>query len=227
MTLMLMSAIKAKSPARFLPCYYFLTLLYPGYWINYILQKPQAASLQNVTGEKNDAILLANAEVSRIKGDILENMANIKSNLQMVKNQVNAQIAQNNYLLQGIPQKERAFLDISRQQVIKNNIYTFLLQKREETALSSASTSADLRVIESPTSYGPIRPVAKNFYLAGLVIGLLSAAFIVLLKEVFSLKVLFRSEIEDKIKVPIMGEIVQVERQRSHRDTGWKTYSNC
>ncbi|MEP6926984.1 MAG: hypothetical protein ABI834_05070, partial [Ginsengibacter sp.] len=171
----------------------------------------QAEALQNVTGEKNDAILLANAEVTRIKGDIVENMANIKGGLQMVKNQVNTQIAQNNYMLQGIPQKERAFLDISRQQVIKNNIYTYLLQKREETALSSASTSADLRVIESPGSFGPIRPVAKNFYLAGLVIGLLSAAFFVLLKEVFSRKVLFRGEIEDKIKLPIAGEIVQVE----------------
>jgi capsular exopolysaccharide synthesis family protein len=84
------------------------------------------------------------------------------------------------------------------------------LQKREETAISSAASTADLKVIESPTSYGPIRPIGKNFYLSGLVIGLLAAAFIVLLKEVFSRKVLFRSEIEDKIKIPIMGELVQV-----------------
>ncbi len=110
----------------------------------------QAASMQNITGEKNDALLLARAEITNIKGDILENIGNIRSNLLMVKNRVNDQISQNNYMLKGIPQKERAFLDISRQQSIKNNIYTFLLQKREETALSSASTSADLRVIETP-----------------------------------------------------------------------------
>ena len=86
-----------------------------------------------------------------------------------------------------------------------------MLQKKEETALSSASTSADLRVIERPFSFGPISPVANNFYLAGLVIGLLSGAFLVLLKEVFSRNVLFRSEIENKISIPIMGEIVQVK----------------
>ncbi len=137
----------------------------------------QAESLQSMTGEKNDALLLANAEVTRIKKDIMENMANIRSNLLMVKNQVNAQIAQNNSLLKQVPQKERAFLDISRQQSIKNDIYTFLLQKREETAISSASTSADLRVIEAPGSYGPIRPVSNNFYMAGLVIGLLGRSF--------------------------------------------------
>ena len=103
------------------------------------------------------------------------------------------------------------FLDISRQQEIKNNIYTYLLQKREETAISSASTTADLRVIEAPYAYGPISPIAKNFYLTGLIVGLLAAAFIVLLKEMFSRKVLFRTEIEDKVKAPIMGEIVQVK----------------
>ncbi|MDQ6762705.1 MAG: hypothetical protein M3015_08760, partial [Bacteroidota bacterium] len=97
-----------------------------------------AEALQNVTGERNDALLLANAEVSRIRDDIFENIANIRSNILTEKRQISAQIASNNYLLQAIPQKERVFLDISRQQAIKNNIYTYLLQKREETALSSA-----------------------------------------------------------------------------------------
>ncbi|MEO6637815.1 MAG: polysaccharide biosynthesis tyrosine autokinase, partial [Ginsengibacter sp.] len=169
-----------------------------------------AENLQSVTGERNDAFILAKAEITRIKDDIFENIGNIRKNILTEKRQVNAQISENNYLLQAIPQKERVFLDISRQQAIKNNIYTYLLQKREETALSSASTSADLRVVEAPYSYGPISPIAKNFYLTGLIVGLLSGAFIVLLKEVFSRKVLFRSEIEDKVKAPIMGEIVQV-----------------
>jgi capsular exopolysaccharide synthesis family protein len=170
----------------------------------------EANHIVAVTGERNDAAVMATAEVSRLKSDIMENMSNIKKNLLVQKNQVNSKIAQNSYLLTQIPEKQRAFIDISRQQSIKNAIYTYLLQKREETAISSAASTADLKVIESPTSYGPIRPVAKNFYLSGLIIGLLAAAFIVLLKEVFSRKVLFRSEIEDKVKIPILGELVQV-----------------
>ena len=146
----------------------------------------------------------------------MENMANIRNNLMMVKAQVNTQIEQNNSLLRGVPQKERAFLDISRQQSIKNNIYTYLLQQREETAISSASASADLRVIETPVSYGPISPVANSFYLAGLIIGLLAAAFLVLLKELFSRNVLFRSEIDDKIKVPISGRVASGKAERPY-----------
>ncbi|MEO6456611.1 MAG: polysaccharide biosynthesis tyrosine autokinase [Ginsengibacter sp.] len=164
---------------------------------------------RSISGEKSEPVILAAEKVNRIKNDISENMVNIRANLIAEKNQINAGINANSRQLRQIPEKERQFLDISRQQAIKNNIYTFLLQKREETAISSASTIADLRVIESPTSYGPIKPIPKNFYLEGLVIGLLSGAFIVLLKEMFSRKILFRAEIEEKTKVPVAGEILQ------------------
>lgn len=165
--------------------------------------------VKSVSGERSDAVLLAREKVERIKADIEDNIASLRANLATAKKKVNAGINANSNLLRQIPEKEREFLDISRQQAVKNNIYTFLLQKREETAISSASTIADLRVIESPTSYGPIRPISRNYYLEGLVIGLLSGAFIVLLKEMFNRKVLFRSEVEGKTQVPIVGEIIQ------------------
>ena len=175
----------------------------------------KAETLQSVTGEKSDALLLVNAEVSRIRNDLIENMSNIRTSLMLIKQEINNQISQNNLLLHDVPEKERAFLDISRQQSIKNDIYTFLLQKREETAISSASSSADLKVIESPVSYGPISPVAKNYYLTGLIIGILLAAFLLMIKEAFNRTVLFRSEIDDKIKAPLMGELLQVREKSS------------
>jgi len=170
----------------------------------------QVKALKSVTGEHNDAYILATAQIAKLRGDIEENMANIKNNLLTLKSQVNDKISANNYLLKQVPEQERVFLDISRQQAVKNNIYTYLLQKREETAISSVATTPDLKVVESASSYGPISPIAKNFYLEGLVIGLLAAAFLVLLKEIFSRKVLFRSEVENKMEIPILGELVQV-----------------
>ena len=181
-----------------------------------LLQKLYEAELQrdrikSVSGERSEALALAGQEVNNIKRDILENMGNIRRTLQTEKNQVTANINQNSGLLNQVPQKQRTMIDIARSQAIKNNIYTFLLQKREETALSSASTVADLRIIEKPIAYGPVRPVSKNFYLSGLAIGLLLAAFIVLLREQFNRKVLFRGEIEEKTSVAVVGEIAQVK----------------
>jgi capsular exopolysaccharide synthesis family protein len=169
----------------------------------------QLDKISSINGEKSDAVILANEAVNRIKGDIRENIGNIKSNLSTVRDNVNSRIAMNNGMLKGIPQKERGLLDISRQQAIKNNIYTYLLQKREETALSSAGTTPDLRVLEKGVAYGPIKPVAKNFYLTGFLLGLLVAVVFVLLREQFNRRILFRTEIEEKTKVPVVAEIMQ------------------
>lgn len=66
--------------------------------------------------------------------------------------------------------KEKSLIDISRQQTIKNDIYSFLLQKREETELSYASAVADSRVIESAIANpSPVKPKGNMIYLIGLV----------------------------------------------------------
>ncbi|MCB0708077.1 MAG: hypothetical protein KDC15_01575, partial [Chitinophagaceae bacterium] len=165
-----------------------------------------------VNGEKSDAVILATDEVARIKKDIRENLNNIRNDLKTEVSNVNARISKNNGLLNSIPKKERALLDISRQQAIKNNIYTFLLQKKEETALSSAGTTPDLRVLEKGGGGGLIRPIAKNYYMVGFMIGLLAAAFYLLLKEHFNRKILFRSEVENKTGVPVIAELIQAKQ---------------
>jgi len=166
---------------------------------------------KSISGEKSDAVILADDQVNRLRSDIRENIGNIRKNLLSAKNNLSSSIGQSTSMLSQIPQKERGLIDVSRQQAIKNNIYTYLLQKREETALNSASTIADLRIIEKADSFGPIKPVAKNYYLAGLIIGIFLALFIILIREQFNRKVLFTTEIEEKTKVPLVGEIVQVD----------------
>ena len=168
----------------------------------------QVKKVESINGEKSDAVIMANEAVGRIKHDIRENLGTIRSNLNAVKSNVNSGLAMNNGLLSQVPRKERGLLDISRQQAIKNNIYTFLLQKREETALSSAGTTPDLRVLEKGSSYGPIKPVSKNFYLTGFLLGLLVAVAYVLLREQFNRKILFRTEIEEKTTIPVLAEIM-------------------
>jgi capsular exopolysaccharide synthesis family protein len=166
---------------------------------------------KSIAGEKSDAVILGEEQVSKLQSSIRENVGNIRKNLMSAKSNINSSIGLSSNILSQIPQKERGLLDVTRQQAIKSNIVAYLLQKREETALNSASTIADLRVIEKADSFGPIKPVVKNYYLGGFVIGVLLALFIILVREQFNRKVLFTSEIEDKTKVPVVGEIIQVD----------------
>ncbi|MBI3883975.1 MAG: hypothetical protein HY305_07165, partial [Sphingobacteriales bacterium] len=178
-----------------------LKSLYDG---EFELEKIKATS-----GERNENRILAQDRIDRLKSDILENMANIRTNLLTQRRVYETELNSNRLLLQQLPEKERALLEISRQQVIKNNIYVFLLQKREEAALSSATAVADLKIIENPSYYGPISPIAKNYYVTGLLVGIISAILLVLLKEGFNTKILFRDDIEGKMEIPFVGDVIQ------------------
>ncbi|MFT3949334.1 MAG: polysaccharide biosynthesis tyrosine autokinase [Agriterribacter sp.] len=107
-----------------------------------------------------------------------------------------------------MPSKERELLDISRQQSIKNSIYTFLLQKKEETALSYFSTVADSRVIDvAETGGSPVSPNKTMIFLGALGVALLLVIAFVEIREMLNRNVMFRSEIEKYTRVPILGEI--------------------
>ena len=67
-------------------------------------------------------------------------------------------------VLSAIPEKERELIEINREQGIKNGIYTFLLQKKEETALSYASTVSDSRIIDKAQLLNPVSPKKKIVY---------------------------------------------------------------
>ncbi len=111
-------------------------------------------------------------------------------------------------MLKSIPEKERELLSISRQQAIKNNIYTFLLQKREETALSFASAVADSRVIDrAETSDVPVSPKKKLIYLAAFLGAIVLGVAIISLKDLFTRTVQHRADIEKYTDIPFLGEV--------------------
>jgi len=161
------------------------------------------------SGKQSNVVLLAAEKIEKLKGSIRESIGNLQGNL-LTQKRINEQnIGMNKRMYTSIPKKERTLIEISRQQAIKNNIYTYLLQKREETALSSASTSADLRVLERGSFSGPISPIASTYYWAGFLIGLIIFILYVQLYEQLNNRIMFRAEIEKKTNVPVIGEIVQ------------------
>ena len=100
-------------------------------------------------------------------------------------------------------------MDISRQQVIKNNIYTFLLQKREETALSFASSVADSRILDKPeTADAPVKPKKSLSYLVALAAALIIGIVIILLKEMLTRTVQQKADIDKYTDVPFLGEVM-------------------
>jgi hypothetical protein len=83
-----------------------------------------------------------------------------------------------------------------------------LLQKKEETAISYASTVTDSRLVDEPYSTpSPIKPKRSIVYLIALIFGILLPAGAINLREAFNNVILSKKEIEDISGVAVFGEI--------------------
>src|SRR5690606_27822407 len=99
-------------------------------------------------------------------------------------------------------------LDLARQQEIKQELFVFLLQKREETAISKISNIASSKLIDPPKSDNhPFSPRKLYILLMGLIGGTALTAGIIYLREFLDTRVINRSDISTRTHVPVIAEI--------------------
>ena len=111
-----------------------------------------------------------------------------------------------------LPEKQRQAIDIERQKVLKEALYTYLLNKREEVALQLAIEEANVRLVEEPMGTGaPVSPRSSMILFVSLVLGLLIPAAVIFIKEMFNTTVQRRYDVEKVTSVPIVGELPEWE----------------
>ncbi|MFT4805484.1 MAG: tyrosine-protein kinase Etk/Wzc, partial [Psychroserpens sp.] len=149
-----------------------------------------------------------NSQIRNLKLAIRENINNQKSNLLVTKNSISSLNNRIEGSMSMIPRKEREFMDIKRQAGVKESLYLLLLQKREETALSYATTITDSHLLNPPyVAPGYIRPNKKQVYSYALAIGLLLPALFIFLKESLKTTIQSKKELEQRTGLKVFGEI--------------------
>lgn len=115
------------------------------------------------------------------------------------------------------PKQEKYLLSVERQQKVKEALYLFLLQKREENELSQAFTAYNTQLIEPPHgSWNPIKPVAKTVYLFAILLGLAVPAVFIALNELLQTSVRTREDLKP-LTIPFAGEIPQADGKKKGR----------
>lgn len=105
------------------------------------------------------------------------------------------------------PSQAKYLLSVERQQKVKESLYLFLLQKREENELSQAFTAYNTRIITPPIgSMIPTAPIKKNILLIGFALGILIPVVIVFLQETMNTRVRGKKDLEN-LSIPFVGEI--------------------
>ena len=109
-----------------------------------------------------------------------------------------------------MPKKERQMLSIERQQKIKEALYLYLLNKREENALSQAMADNNARVIDGADGPGsPISPKRNQILLLGILVGLAIPGVGCMLVLFLDTRIHSRKDVEKALSVPFLGEIPQ------------------
>jgi tyrosine-protein kinase Etk/Wzc len=168
----------------------------------------QYETLKKTTAENNPLIVSINDDIASLKPKIIENIRNQRRTLMAGRSSLDRTNSRYNSLLNTIPQKERELVEVSRQQSIKNDIYKFLLEKKEETEYSMNSAMPDCFLVEKPTStVFPVNPKKPLLALLATIMPLILGISMTGIKDALSSKIMYRSEIEKMTKFPVIGEI--------------------
>ncbi len=163
---------------------------------------------------KNPAVQAVDSKLDQLKGNILQSVNGYISNLSLSLENFEKREALSSGNLHKIPQKEKAVRAIMRQQEIKEKLYLFLLQKREEAALQYATTSPSIKVVDYAYSNPiPVSPKKKLIYLAALILGALIPFGILYIKFLLDTKIGTREDIERVLpNTPVLAEVPELDK---------------
>lgn len=165
----------------------------------------------------NPEIIAFNKEIASLKSLIQDNLVKSKQSIQMNIGRINGQISESKASISKFPTQEKIFRNIDRQQNLKEALYLYLLQKKEETSIAMAVTMAKVRVVNPAfTRAGAVSPQRQQIVLGSLAAGLLLPLLIMFGIFALDTKVKSKNDIIASLPdVPILAEIPSVNKNDS------------
>lgn len=156
----------------------------------------------------NPTIQVANQEIKTVRISIQKGIEVFAHSLEISEQNLFNQEKQMQTRVQAVPKQERELLEISRQQKIKEALYVFLLEKKEENSLTMTLTVPMARMIEKPfTNKKKIAPRSGILYLLALVLALVIPIAVMYVYHLFQVTIRNRNDIEQISDLPVLGEL--------------------
>ncbi len=159
-------------------------------------------------GPANPIIIALDQQIADLKDQVQKNVAILNRSLLVSQKQLREENRRLEKEIYTLPRKERQLMDVVRQQEIKNELYLYLLSKREETAISYAATISDSRLIDrARSSVFPVKPVKRNIMVIFVLLGFLVTLAGIWIADLIHSEIRTKDDVERRTKVPVVGEI--------------------
>ena len=189
-------------------------------------------NLANTTSPENPLVKEMDAQLGGMRNAIVSSVDNQITNLNTQMGSLQRAGAQTSARISANPQQAKYLLSVERKQAVKQAIYLFLLQKREENELNQAFTAYNTRIIDTPSGvFSPVAPKKNMILLVALMLGILIPLAIIYLIETFYNKVRGKDDLKS-VTAPFLGEIPYAFERPSwgtrmwHKITGKKEETN-
>lgn len=174
----------------------------------YNLMVIELKNLLRTSSESNPAVINLKTSITAMEKNVRTSVESVLQGLRITKADLDRKARRLESRISDAPSQEKEFMTISRQQEIKAQLYTILLQKREENAITLAATANNGRIIEKPlASKNPVSPKKPMIALAGLILGLALPVGFVYLRDLLKYKIENRADVEKITDVTILAEL--------------------
>ena len=174
--------------------------------------------LLRTSSESNPAVVNLNTGIEAMRASVQTTVRSVLKGLQIAQTDISRQSNKYRSRISAAPQQEKEFVTISRQQEIKAQLYTILLQKREENAITLAATANNGRVIEEASADFTTRvaPRGSLILLAAFLLGLSLPVAFYYLRELLRTRIENRADIERLTRVPLLSELPRCSMPQGH-----------
>lgn len=164
--------------------------------------------VNNAKTNNNAALRTISSQLDAMRENINATLDRSLASARVKLHDLREQMNESDSRLGKLPRQEREFLNIKRQQMVKENLYLFLLKQREETSLRIANAIPKGTIVDK--AYAMTKPVSmspKMMLFVAFIFGLLIPPVFFYVKKSLRNKISTRRELEELTDIPVVGEI--------------------
>lgn len=158
----------------------------------------------------NPSLILLEKEIQLASNAILENLNNLLKNAEVEMENMKSRYADVLIRLTKLPDTERRLVSIQRDFNLNNELYTYMMQKKAEAAITLASNIPQVQIIDPAMVEASVK-VGRNPYiyiLGGFALGFLIPFLFIFINDIFNTKIESVEEVEKLTKIPIIEGII-------------------
>jgi len=164
--------------------------------------------LSRIASSSNQAMLDLTSQIESMFSTVQSSVRNEKKNLQIAQRDLLNRSSENAAHIRAIPKQEREYTQIKRQQGVKEGLFLYLLQKKEEKYLNMSVVEPIAKMIDNPGSSGsPVSPKKSIILIIALIIGFVIPIIGIMIRDLLRYQIENKEELEALSIVPVLGEI--------------------